>query len=45
LATLKEWDGSNWNKKVLKVYKNNSFQSKPTYYWDGADWIEIDIYG
>jgi hypothetical protein len=41
---LKRWTGSLWTKAVLKV-NSGGWVAKPLYYWNGSEFLEIDVYG
>ena len=44
-ATLKRYNGTAWEKVPQKVYLNGSWQTKPLYYFDGTNWVQIDNLG
>jgi hypothetical protein len=44
-GVLKRWTGLAWIKEPLKTYLAGSWQTKPLYRWDGAEWKLIDTTG
>jgi hypothetical protein len=39
------YNGATWERAKLNVYTGGSFQNKALKYWDGGNWVSVDITG